>query len=173
MITSMNLKEIKENFNDKYEKAQTTLYNLKEKWLQINNRKYKNLSNKIKNFKIKLNDVATSYIIAGKIKDIQSEIEVSIWGTARPNSNNFNVKGTRLKNSNIVVLYPKRPEILANIQFIGKEYYYVGKDYGKNIYGGSVPIYMYSSKNPYSKTVKKLSRKLENLEKSFNKIKKN
>jgi len=165
--------DIKENLMDKYEESQSILYDLKEKWFKINNKKYnkyKELLNKIKNINSQLNDIATSYGIKGEIVDIRSDIEIYIWGVAIPLNNNLFSKGTCLDNSYIVIFYPKKSDIHGNTRFFGKDYYYIGKKYEKNLYGADVPVYMYSSNNPHSEDVKKLESKKRKYIKEFNKL---
>jgi hypothetical protein len=91
--------------------------------------------------------------VVGEIKDRDGK-DLYIWGTAQSlKSEDFHKEGAYVDKGNIMILNASVESIYANYYNRG-EVYYVGKKYGKNAFGVSVPIYIYQEKPFISTSLK-------------------
>lgn len=82
--------------------------------------------------------------ITGKVKNREEE-SVQIWGIAKPLNGDPNVFGTLWEESNIIVKNPYTDSI--TIDHYQGEHDLLGKQYGKNVFGVPVPVWVYGD-NP-------------------------
>ncbi len=80
------------------------------------------------------------FMITGKIKNREDK-SIQVWGLAIPRDNNQNIFGAVWNDSNIIIENPSQNGIL--IDHYQGEHNFFRKQYGKNIFGSPVPVWVY------------------------------
>lgn len=139
------------------------LYTIKKKIQELNNKKL-SLSNELAATQNKY----VSFTVQGEIIGSRSSSEIHIFGTAMPSNNDWSHAGVVSQKGNITIREPRKKNILPS-HYTDFEVYYVGATTGKNLFGVSVPVHIYTTEAPSN--IDKLKGKIADIDGDIDKLK--
>jgi Tfp pilus assembly protein PilF len=115
---------------------------IKKEIQELNNKKL-SLSNELAETQNKY----VPFSVQGQIIGNRSSGEIHIFGTAMPSNSDWSHEGVVSQKGNITIREPRKENILPS-HYTDFEVYYVSATTGKNAFGASVPVHIYTTEAP-------------------------